>query len=622
MFFIILCCYKPNLEYLRIQIDSIRAQTDQNFHCLIQDDLSPPDIYAKVVALVAGDSRFSIRRNHLRLGVFHNFEQGLYYTPKEAQFICYCDQDDIWVPEKLAMQRQVFADPQVVLCHGDLELIDGQGQQLHPSCFASEGRNVDDYSVPQLILRNSVTGCTTAFRASLLTQTSLLPFPPQGRTPWYHHDLWTAIHALQVGVVHVIRQPLVRYRQHGGNVIGAVPSQRKLHLAFLSRLSGAANRAAFLQQVEREWLLRLNLGRLVLASAAPAPRAEAKLELLASWIQRPDGSARMLQFVAMAALRSSALAELGPYVLVGKLYHAAREQLQRYVETTIGRRVASLLALPPPAPPPPDPFPAPAEGPLLAPLPVGVQRESETSIKAPPRFVLVMPGLLPAQLKAGGDAILRFAGELLRQGQALTIVATEQQSGLANEAACRQLLCRSWGLSLDRVEKVQLMATATDVTGVVRRPLWLSSQDRFIATNYQSAQQVRETLRWLPFQHKQFIYYIHSGDQAGLSALRAGAAGGSERGGAVATHGLAILDDCIVVCDSTAQVPGLTAAGLVLAADEAAGLPRSDESSLPQALRKLPQAERAEAAQAVGAAAGLPASLVVQHLLRKLAAER
>ena len=56
MFFIILCCYKPNLDYLRIQIDSIRAQTDQNFHCLIQDDLSPPDIYEKVVALVAGDS--------------------------------------------------------------------------------------------------------------------------------------------------------------------------------------------------------------------------------------------------------------------------------------------------------------------------------------------------------------------------------------------------------------------------------------------------------------------------------------------------------------------------------------------------------------------------------------
>ena len=622
MFFIILCCYKPNLDYLRIQIDSIRAQTDQNFHCLIQDDLSPPDIYEKVAALVTGDRRFSIRRNHLRLGVFHNFEQGLYYTPKEAQFICYCDQDDIWAPEKLAMQRQVFADPQVALCHSDLELIDEQGQQLHPSCFASEGRNVDDYSVPQLILRNSVTGCTTAFRASLLTQTNLLPFPPQGRTPWYHHDLWTAIHALQVGSVQVIRQPLVRYRQHGGNVIGAVPSQRKLNLALLSRLLSAANRAAFLQQVEREWLQRLNLGRLVLASAAPAPRAEAKLELLASWIQRPDGSARMLQFVAMAALRSSALTEQGPYVLLGKLYHSAREQLQHYVETTIGRRLASLLALPPPVPPPSDAFSAPAEGLLLAPLPVGVRRESETSIKAPARFVLVMPGLLPAQLKAGGDAILHFAGELMRQGQALTILATEEQSGLSSDAACRQLLCRSWGLPLDRVESVQLLATTTDVTGVVRQPLWLSSQDRFIATNYQSAQQVRETLRWLPFQHKQFIYYIHSGDEAGLSALRAGALAGSE-GGAVATHGLAILEDCIVVCDSTAQVPGLAAAGLVLAADDAVGLPRTDESALPQTLRKLPQPERAEAAQAVGAAAaGLPAALVVQRLLRKLAAGR
>ena len=43
MFFILLCCYRPNLDYLQAQIDSIRGQTDSDFRCLVQDDASPAE---------------------------------------------------------------------------------------------------------------------------------------------------------------------------------------------------------------------------------------------------------------------------------------------------------------------------------------------------------------------------------------------------------------------------------------------------------------------------------------------------------------------------------------------------------------------------------------------------
>ena len=294
MFFIVLCCYQPNLEYLQAQLASISRQTDPGFRCLVQDDASPPEWSAQIAAACAGDPRFSFRRNETRLGVFHNFEHGLRYTPKDAQYVCYCDQDDLWAPQKLARQRAVLQDPEVMLCHTDLELIDGEGGTLHPSCFAFEQRNVEDYSLPQLILRNSVTGCTLAFRATLLLQ--LLPFPEQGVTPRFHHDHWTVLNATLRGKVVAIKEPLVRYRQHGNNVLGAsaATSRRPAELAHLPALLKTPR--AHLTALEPDWTRRLSWIQLLLQRAPLQPNPAARLDVLFDWTQRRGGSAYLFKY--------------------------------------------------------------------------------------------------------------------------------------------------------------------------------------------------------------------------------------------------------------------------------------------------------------------------------------
>jgi glycosyltransferase involved in cell wall biosynthesis len=119
MIFIALCTYQPDLRFLREQIDSIRAQTYPDFHCLIQDDASRHDLFDKMGALIANDGRFTLRRNRHRMGVFHNFEEALYQTPTEAKIVCYSDQDDVWLPNKLQRQVEVLSDPSVsLLPHG------------------------------------------------------------------------------------------------------------------------------------------------------------------------------------------------------------------------------------------------------------------------------------------------------------------------------------------------------------------------------------------------------------------------------------------------------------------------------------------------------------------------
>ena len=221
--FIACCLHRPHPAHLAAQIASFRAQTHRDWRCLLQED-GVPASEALVRGLVGDDPRFSYRATGERLGVFHNFEAALGRAPADCPLICYGDQDDVWEPDKLAAEIALLADPTILLVHSDLTVVDDAGGLIHPSCFAYEGRVADDFSLARLLLRNSVTGCTIMFRASLLPR--LLPFPRQGPSPAFYHDQWTALIAACEGRIGFVARPLVRYRQHGGNVAGAVPLRR------------------------------------------------------------------------------------------------------------------------------------------------------------------------------------------------------------------------------------------------------------------------------------------------------------------------------------------------------------------------------------------------------------
>lgn len=67
------------------------------------------------------------------------------------------------------------------------------------------------YQIRQLV-KCQLFGCATAFRRPLLDLA--LPFPMQT----YAHDHWLAVLAGVCGPVFFLNKPLVRYRQHAGNV--------------------------------------------------------------------------------------------------------------------------------------------------------------------------------------------------------------------------------------------------------------------------------------------------------------------------------------------------------------------------------------------------------------------
>lgn len=232
------------LKYLPEQLDSVVAQTRAPDHIVVSDDASTDGTWEYLQAWAQRcPVRVTLIRNDSPLGLTGNFEQAI--GAVEADIVFSADQDDIWHPDKVALLACVFeTQPDVLLVHTDATLVDAQDHDLGTTLLGElglsraerasirKGRAFDVYC------RRNVTGATAAFRKSLLQ--AAFPFPRS-----MYHDTWLAFMAGAMGRVHLLETPTIRYRQHGGNLVG----MKKLGpLARLRRLWWAMNSGYSLHQ--------------------------------------------------------------------------------------------------------------------------------------------------------------------------------------------------------------------------------------------------------------------------------------------------------------------------------------------------------------------------------------
>jgi glycosyltransferase involved in cell wall biosynthesis len=215
-----LCTYQGE-RFLAEQLRSIAGQTLPPAELVVCDDGST-DGTADVVARFAESAPFPVRFrvNGSRLGVAGNFSRAISLC--EGSIIALADQDDVWVPGKL--ERLVGAleeRPGVGAAFSDAELVDGSLQPLGLTMFEAtrftprrRRRFISGQGLEVLLARNVVCGATLAFRSSL--RNVLLPIPTTGL-----HDMWLSTLLCAVTEVAVVDEPLVHYRQHGANQVGA-----------------------------------------------------------------------------------------------------------------------------------------------------------------------------------------------------------------------------------------------------------------------------------------------------------------------------------------------------------------------------------------------------------------
>lgn len=220
---VVLCSWNGG-RYLPQQLDSLRAQTQRIDQYVLSDDGSTDDSW-DLLQSFAQEQRAAgvdvvLHRNVEASGYVHHFEQAL--ARADADVLFTCDQDDAWHPEKIATMLAGFAgDPSLLVLHSDARLVDGAGVptgrglfdvlEVTPRELAAMHRG-DAFDV--LLRRNIVTGATMALRREVLALAT--PFAAH-----WAHDEWMAMIASMHGRVDTLERPLIDYRQHGGNQIGA-----------------------------------------------------------------------------------------------------------------------------------------------------------------------------------------------------------------------------------------------------------------------------------------------------------------------------------------------------------------------------------------------------------------
>ena len=210
-------------RFLREQLDSLFAQTMKDFQLYIRDDASTDDTIQIVREYQQRHSNIiMVEDDKFNLGAMRNFERLLAFA--DADYYMFCDQDDVWLSDKIEvsfakmkqMEQQYGDIP--LLVHTDLEVVDESLNVINAS-FWKYSRvlpQVVDENIHYLGIANSVTGCTIMMNRK--AKQVAIPFPEQ----IYMHDAWIALCVMKYGKIGYINIPTIRYRQHSGNVLGAI----------------------------------------------------------------------------------------------------------------------------------------------------------------------------------------------------------------------------------------------------------------------------------------------------------------------------------------------------------------------------------------------------------------
>jgi glycosyltransferase involved in cell wall biosynthesis len=201
------------VRWLPELLDSLARQTSPAARLSILDDASTDSTWELVRDAAMPGGRTVAGRQETNAGAVRTFERLLSLVGTE--YFALCDQDDVWLADKLEKSVSLLESSGADLVYTDLKVVDEDLSELAPSLWSfSNIVPVAGRALVPLILKNSFTGCTVVGRTSLLRKA--LPFPPG--IPM--HDWWLGLVAACGNGVAPLHEATVLYRQHGSNEVG------------------------------------------------------------------------------------------------------------------------------------------------------------------------------------------------------------------------------------------------------------------------------------------------------------------------------------------------------------------------------------------------------------------
>lgn len=265
MITIIMAVYNGQ-EYIREQLESLKDQTYTEWRLVIRDDRSS-DKTAEIVKKFSDEVEQEVifKVNEKPSGSAKNNFALLINDAKESDYVMFCDQDDIWKKDKIEITfnkmkqaEERYGRDFPLLVHGDVEVIDENGNINADSMFEMSHINADS-KLPQILIQNHVTGCTMMCNKKLIAGIS------EYASSEYiiMHDYLSALYASVFGKIEVIKKPLLSYRQHSGNSVGAKNNNNPVYLlkrlangrkSYKEAMETSRNQVKFFVEIYREEL--------------------------------------------------------------------------------------------------------------------------------------------------------------------------------------------------------------------------------------------------------------------------------------------------------------------------------------------------------------------------------
>lgn len=197
-------------RYVAEQLRSILAQLPLSSRVQIRDDGSSDNTVAAIQAL--GDPRVTVDAG-ANVGFGASFLTLLSRVDPDTELVLFCDQDDVWLPEKVERARAALAPLAAgpALYASAQLLVDAELRVLHAT-----PRWPQPPSFAGALTENIVTGCTAALNNAALRLLQRAGVP----AGVHFHDWWLYVVISAFGTVIHDDEPTLMYRQHGANQIG------------------------------------------------------------------------------------------------------------------------------------------------------------------------------------------------------------------------------------------------------------------------------------------------------------------------------------------------------------------------------------------------------------------
>ena len=220
--------------FLQQQLDSLYAQTYPQIRILARDDGSC-DTTRMILEREQAGGRVELLAGHDNLGAAGSFFELLKQAARtHTRYVAFCDQDDVWLPEKLSRAVAMLSanhDGRAAMYCSRLEIVDANLAHLG---YTPEQKRL---GFGNALIESVAVGCTI-----VLNREAIDLICEKMPASVLVHDWWCYLVLSCFGEIVFDRDAHIKYRQHGNNTFGAANGQvdrlrRNLH-RFVGRGDG------------------------------------------------------------------------------------------------------------------------------------------------------------------------------------------------------------------------------------------------------------------------------------------------------------------------------------------------------------------------------------------------